>query len=319
MKKYYLLLLTLLLVGCEPDIKVQTTITEQKANLPFEIGFNLSAASQENIGQPQVQLYNKYNLALKIPIESVATPKGKYSYTIDINSLDAGEYRLFITIPYHNKFLSLPVWRNQKTIVRDFIVHDNLPYTCFTFDNKEAGVGGWKTTHVFVANKDKPVSQETCPGLFFVENSWPWPLDKVSPGGSLFVPVSSGCFPKTSSQVINQGRWVFSILSPDLSTLPYWQHIKSVQFRIATKNITINVKPELHVKLANGKSNILMGNNHQVSHDMVTAPWRTIEYPIVMDKNAKVTQFELSISGIPEQTVSNTVNSIFIDGICPIQ
>ena len=319
MKKRYLLPLMLLLSGCsEPDIKIQT-ITEQKVNQPFEIGFSVNNIATDDSIQPDIRIFNKYNLAINIPVSIAATPKAKYQYTINLNTMDAGQYRLRLAIPYRQQFLGIQLWRNEKIIHRDFIVHNNLPNTCYTFDNKETATDGWKSTHVFIDNKDKPVSEETCPGLFFVENSWPWPLDKVSPGGSLFVPVSSECFPKSSSQVTKQGRWIFSVLSPDLSTLPYWQSIKSIQFRIATKNISIHVKPELHVKLANGKTATLIQNNRQISHDITAEQWRIIEFPVNLDKQAKVTQFELRISGIPEQTVSNTVNSIFIDGICPVQ
>ena len=54
-------------------------------------------------------------------------------------------------------------------------------------------------------------------------------------------------------------------------------------------------------------------------HEITKDQWYIIDMPVNLDKNAKVTQLELHISGIPEQTVTDTVNSIFIDGICPIR
>ena len=318
MNKRYLLVFTLLLLGCEPEIRMQPA-TEQKAYLPFEIGFDISDTTREDSAPPQARLFNKYNLAKETPVEITPTPKAKHEYTIHITSLEAGDYRLILSVPYRVEFLGIPLWRRHKTLLHDFIVHNHLPDTCFNFDDKDNAITGWKSSHVFIDNKDKPVSQETCPGLFFVENSWPWPLDKVSPGGSLFVPISSECFPKASSQVTSQGRWMFSILSPDLSSLPHWQNIKSVQFRIATKNITIYVRPELHYQLGDNKSWTPLPVTQQRRHEITKDQWHIIEMPVTLDKNAKVTQLELHISGIPEQTVTNTVNSIFIDGICPIQ
>ena len=318
MKKYYWLLLILPLFGCEPEIKLQN-ISEQKSYTNFDIGFDITNTSPEHEYQPRVQLFNKYNLETNISVEVSPTPKAKHSYTISVNMLEAGEYRLMLIIPYRNKLFGIPLWNSNKIVYQDFIVHNNLPDTCFTFDHKDTALTGWKSSHVYIDNKDKPVSQETCPGLFFVENSWPWPLDKVSPGGSLFVPVSSECFPKASSQVTSQGRWMFSILSPDLSNSASWQNIKSVQFRIATKNINIKVRPELHFRLGQHKVTTAMTDTKSASHEISSGQWRIIELPVTLDQDAKVTQLELHISGIPEQTVSDTVNSIFIDGICPIQ
>ena len=318
MNKCYMLLFVLLLFGCEPEIKIQPA-SEQKAYLPFEIGFDVSDSTREDSSAPQARLFNKYNLAKETPVEITATPKAKHEYTIQITSLEAGDYRLILTVPYRVEFLGIPLWHRHKTILHDFIVHDHLPDTCFNFDDKDKAITGWKSSHVFIDNKDKPVSGETCPGLFFVENSWPWPLDKVSPGGSLFVPISSECFPKASSQVTSQGRWMFSILSPDLSDLPYWQNIKAVQFRIATKNVTIYVRPEIHYKLADTTSWTALHDMPQKRQEITKDQWHIIEMPVQLDKNARVTRFELHISGIPEQTVTNTVNSIFVDGICPLR
>lgn len=318
MNKYYLLLLTLLLLGCEPEIRMQSA-TEQKAYLPFEIGFDISDATREDSAQPEARLFNKFNLAKETPVEITSTPKAKHEYTIRIHSLEAGDYRLILTVPYRVEFLGIPLWRRYKIYRHDFIVHNHLPDTCFDFDDKDKSIAGWKSSHVFIDNKEKPVSPETCPGLFFVENSWPWPLDKVSPGGSLFVPISSECFPKTSSQVTSQGRWMFSIFSPDLKGNPSWQNIKAVQFRIATKNVTVYVRPELHYQLADNTSWTPIADNSQARQEITKDQWHIIELPVNLDKDAKVTQLELHISGIPEQTVTNTVNSIFIDGICPIQ
>ena len=317
MNRYWLLFLVIILSGCKPEVKLQT-ISEQKAYLPISIGFDITANSEQHSFNPEVRLVSKFNLANEIAIDAIHTPKSKYSYTIDINYLEAGEYRLFVRVPYRNRLLGIPLWQSYKMVSQDFIVHNNLPPTCYSFDDKEAAVAGWKSTHVYIDDKDKPVSQETCPGLFYVENSWPWPLEHVAPGGSLFIPVSSECFPKASSQVSKQTRWMFSVLSPDLSNLPDWQTIKSIQFRINTNRINIRIKPELHYQLEQQNMSTIVPTDTPLTYEVTGDQWRVIDYPVSLEPGAKVTRFELHLSGIPEQTVGETVNSIFIDGVCPI-
>jgi hypothetical protein len=312
MKRYLFTLTVFLLIACEPDVKVQT-ITEQKAYLPFSIGFDVNETDGDQAYAPEVTLVSKFNQENTTPVKAINTPKAKFNYTVNIDYLEAGEYRLILRIPYRNSILGIPLWRSFKNISQDFVVHNNLPYTCYSFDDKDKGIDGWKSTHVYIDDKDKPVSQETCPGLFFVQNSWPWPLEHVAPGGSLFIPVSSECFPKTSSQVSKQSRWMFSVISPDLSTLTHWQKIKSVQFRIATNKINISVRPEINYLLGDKQETL-----SQPGVEISGQQWRIIEFPVNLQPDAKITHLELHLSGIPEQTVADTVNSIFIDGVCPI-
>ncbi len=317
MKRYGLLLIALLLAGCEPDVRTQT-ISEQKAYMPFTIGFDITVTGGEQILEPEIKLVSKFNQENEIPATAISTPKAKHAYSVDVPYLDAGEYRLFIRVPYRKSLLGIPLWRSHKVVSQDFIVHSHLPVTCYSFDNKDTAVNGWKSTHVYIDDKDKPVSQETCPGLFFVQNSWPWPLDHVAPGGSLFIPVSSECFPKSSSQVSKQTRWMFSVVSPALGEQTHWQNIKAVQFRIATNKINIKVKPEIHFSAGQKTSSTHKTTGTPMSYEISGEQWRIIDFPITLPSDSKVTHFELHISGIPEQTVGETVNSIFIDGICPI-
>lgn len=317
MKRYGLLLIVLLLSGCEPDVKIQT-ISEQKAYLPFTIGFDITETDGQQALDPEIKLVSKFNQENNFPVEAISTPKAKHAYSIDVRYLEAGEYRLFVRVPYRNTLLGIPLWQSYKTVSQDFIVHSNLPFTCFSFDNKDTAINGWKSTHVYIDDKDKPVSQETCPGLFFVQNSWPWPLEHVAPGGSLFIPVSTECFPKSSSQVSKQTRWMFSVVSPDLSELTHWQNIKSVQLRIATNKINIKITPEIHFTLGQKTTSTHTLVETPMKYEISGGQWRIIEFPTTLPADSKVTKFELHISGIPEQTVGETVNSIFIDGICPI-
>lgn len=317
MKRYVWLLVLLLLSGCEPDIKIQP-VGEQKAYLPFSIGIDITSTDNEQTFKPEIRLFNKYNQADEQPVEAVNTPKTKHGYSIDVPYLKAGEYRLFVRVPYRNSLFGIHLWQSDKVMYQDFVVHSHLPYNCFNFDDKETAVDGWKSTHVYIDDKDKPVSQETCPGLFFVQNSWPWPLEHVAPGGSLFVPVSSECFPKTSSQVSKQTRWMFSVVSPDLGERTDWQNIKSIQFRIATNKISIKVRPELHFALGGKSSSTNTLVKVPSSFEISGNQWRVIDFPVSLPPDAKVKQLELHLSGIPEQTVGETVNSIFIDGICPV-
>lgn len=317
MKRYGLLFIVLLLAGCEPEVKIQT-INEQKAYMPFTIGFDITETEVEQTLEPEIKLVSKFNQENEIPVTAINTPKAKHAYSIDVRYLEAGEYRLFVRVPYRKSLLGIPLWRSHKIVSQDFIVHSNLPYTCYSFDNKDTAINGWKSTHVYIDDKDKPVSQETCPGLFFVQNSWPWPLEHVAPGGSLFIPVSSECFPKSSSQVSKQTRWMFSVVSPTLGEQTHWQNIKAVQFRIATNKINIKVKPEIHFIHGQKTSSTHKMSETPMSFEISGEQWRIIDFPITLPADSKVTQFELHISGIPEQTVGETVNSIFIDGICPI-
>lgn len=305
------------LSGCEPRV-ILKPLSEQKTHTPLSVGFDVSWDDSEPVAEPNAIVFNKYDLEDIQPLTVVATPKGSFAYEIKLEPVKAGEYRIVLTVPYRKRFLGIPLGTSKKLIVRDFSVHDNLPTTCYSFDEKDTSTIGWTVSNVYIDDKQEPFGKHSCPGLFYVENSWPWPIDKSSVGGSLFVPVSSDCFPKVSTQALNKTRWRFTISSPDLGEISHWQHIKAIQFRVATKDIPILISPSLTIRNLDAPDKP-SSELTTADYEIIGGKWRTIDVPITLTPKTRVEKFNLTVSGFPEQTVNNAVNSIFIDGICPIE
>jgi len=266
---------------------------------------------------PQAHVYDKYNSALSYSVSIGVDAKNKNQYNIDVENLPSGHYRLLIDIPTQQFFLGINTGIGTKTLTHDFKVHDTLAGNCFNFDNKDADVMGWSSSHVFIEAREEPVSTTTCPGLFFVNTSWPAKLNQTTEGGSLFVPISSECFPKTSNQMSKDPHWTFSVKSPDLSNKQEWQNINAINFRVATSKIPVQILPEVHYLLGNKKTSTIFKNLFRSKFELAGEGWSVIEYPFELPKEAIVTGIELHLYGVPEQTVSNEVNSLFIDGVCP--
>ena len=73
----------------------------------------------------------------------------------------------------------------------------------------------------------------------------------------------------------------------------------------------------MHYLLGNKKTSTIFKNLFRSKFELAGEGWSVIEYPFELPKEAIVTGVELHLYGVPEQTVSNEVNSLLIDGICP--
>jgi hypothetical protein len=268
---------------------------------------------------PVVHLYQKYNPNNKYPVTIKADEKKAGIFNISSGTLPSGSYRLIIDVPAHRTLLGINVGRRVSTLIHDFTVHQRLANSCFNFNDKAKEVMGWTSSHVYTVDREQPVSKPTCPGLFYVNTSWPAKLNETTQGGSMFVPISSECFPKTSNQMSGDPHWHFSIKSPDLATRTDWQHITSINFRVATNKIPVKVLPEVHYTLGKTSTSTIFKDVLRKKVEVAGDGWNTIQYPFMLPKEAVVTGVELHFYGVPEQTVGNEVNSIFIDGVCPKQ
>ena len=114
-------------------------------------------------------------------------------------------------------------------------------------------------------------------------------------------------------------HWTFSINSPDLSTRQDWQKIKSINFRIATGTMPIKISPEVNYLLDGKAVSSQLSTELKQTFEIAGEGWNTLEYPVALPKGAVVTSVKLHIYGVPEQTVGNDVNSIFVDGVCPVK
>lgn len=99
--------------------------------------------------------------------------------------------------------------------------------------------------------------------------------------------------------------------------MPEWQHIKSINLRVATNKIPVKILPEVHYSIGKQKTSTIYKDILRKKFEIAGEGWNTIEYPFELPKEAIVTGVELHVYGVPEQTVGTEVNSIFIDGVCP--
>lgn len=270
-------------------------------------------------GLPQVRLFPLYQ-----PLEARDLSKhlkrvkaGEFSLTLP--KLPPDKYRVVMSIPYTLRFAGLPIGSARQLIVSDFEIHQELPVSCFRFDNKQKDVMDWTSHGVFLNNRDKPVSKETCPGLFYINSSWPYALTDTGHGGSLFVPVSSECFPKTSPQTSQQGQWTFALVSPDLKQRADWQHLQAVRFHMATRSINVSVQPEILYTLGNSRHSSLADVEAPSRYDVNGGRWNDFEYAFKIPDQATITHVIFHVSGVPEKTVSDKVDSIYLDAICPVK
>jgi hypothetical protein len=312
-----ILVFVFVLLGCEPVIRFNETGTLQ-ANNKITLAFQLENVDP-NSAAPQVKLFSRYDSTNVIKLPDKLELTDKNSYQLSVPSLSAGEYRLVIDIPYDRKFLGFKFGEHFTTATFDFTVLGSLPNNCFGYDSKDNKLMGWTVSGVFIDNQKKPLGSASCPGLFYVQHSWPYALNETVEGGSIFVPVSDNCFPKPGQQANAKSRWQFSFNSPELVNVADWQKLKRLQFRIATKNIPVIVRPEVHYSV--GSRNMsTFGHKKLAPHYSVTGgQWTEVDHPVELPAEAKVTGLSIHVSGIPEQTVGTEVDSVYLDGVCPIK
>ena len=303
----------------EETLRATVKIVPNNSELEQSVNIRLTIENGlvNNDKQLQLQLLETYNPANTYPVTAIPDEKEANAYQINPGVLMAGKYRLIIGIPYQTTVFGLFNANRIKTVQHDFSVHDTLTSNCFNFDDKSDDVMGWSSSHVYTIARDQPVSETTCPGLFFVHTSWPAELNQTTEGGSLFVPIANNCFPKISNQLSEDPHWTFSVKSPDLTKMTEWQQIKSINLRVANNKIPIKILPEVHYTIDKQTTSTIFKDVLRKKYEIAGEGWNTIEYPFELPKEAIVNGVEIHIYGIPEQTVSDEVNSIFIDGICP--
>ena len=316
----FLLLSFINLTACVPDIALTTSPEADQANnlnLSLAISNGEFAAGQS----PTARLFKKFDPSIHYSVSITPDENKPEQFNLSASTPEPGPYRLAVDIPYQRRFLGIPLGSSVKTVVKDFVIHGQLDPVCYNFDDKQQDVMGWKSSNVYQGDKEAPASSTTCPGLFFVNTSWPMPLGQTktdtSKGGSLFVPVSSECFPKSSNKLSEQPEWTFSLISPDLSEQANWQSLNSINFRIAGKELSFTVSPEVHFKIGEKLSSTYEQTTAPEKYKIQSNIWQIIEHKLSLPEEAMITHIELHISGVPEQTVGEGVNSIFIDGICP--
>ncbi len=305
----------LFLTACEPASEIINK-DEIKAYHPFSIGLSLKSSEPLLAKDIGARLFDKFNLENTYLIEVKEIPEELNQFELFSNNLGAGEYRLVIEVPYKIKLLGITFVNATKLITYDFMIRKNLPYVCFNFNNKE-DLKDWKISPVYIENKEEPFSKATCPGLFFVHNDWPADLKKTTVGGSIFVPVSNECFPKSNNQQSKQTHWRFSIQSPDLSENKDWQNLKAISFRVASSAMPLTLSPEVHYQLDKSKAGTYNTNQPKPGYEISGEGWKVIHHPLEIPQGAIVNKIELRVYGIPEQTVTDGIKSIFFDGICP--
>lgn len=302
-----------LLLGCKPQVSILPATTPQE-NAPPTIVFSVDRIA----GTPAVKLFPRYNSTHITRLDSLLAVLSDNKYQVTLPALSAGEYRLVIDVPYTERFAGIRLAHREITLAYDFTVHEKLADNCFSFDSKADALSGWSTQGVYIANLEKPVIDGNCPGLFYVNQSWPFPLNETVAGGSLFVPVANNCFPKPGQQVAEDTRWSFSLLSPDLSQNDAWQNIRSVTLRMASKSIKVQVSPEIFYRI-NNKDSSTSYQKTAPHYTLSSGQWQLINHALELPEHARVTQLKIHVSGITGQTVSEQVDSIFLDGVCPVQ
>ncbi len=317
MKRLLPFLGMLSLIGCGPSIQISPpTYTNAQETGSINITVN---DHNDRLGKPIVHLFPRYQPLQRLELADNLTQPKPGEFTLTLPKLQPDEYRIVMVIPYTVKIAGIPIGSGIQRTYSDFSIHQTLPASCFRFDNKEHDLMGWTSHGVYINNRDKPVSKETCPGLFYINSSWPYPLTDTSHGGSLFVPISSECFPKTSPQLSQQGQWTFALISPDLAERPEWQHLQAIRFHMATRTVNLTVQPEIQY-LHNNENHTSLSDVETPSHyDINGGRWNDYEYDFNLPQGATINHVIFHVYGVPEKTVSEQVDSLYLDAVCPVK
>lgn len=317
MKRLLPLLGMLSLIGCGPTVRISPpayTNAQETGVLTFTVNEH-----HDQLGKPVIRLFPKYQpLQIQDLTNSLKQTKpGEYSLVLPKLAPDV--YRIVMQAPFTVKVAGLAIGSGMQSTYSDFAIHQTLPTSCFRFDNKGNDLMGWTSHGVYLKNRDKPVSKETCPGLFHINSSWPYPLTDTSHGGSLFVPISSECFPKTSPQLSQPSLWTFALVSPDLHELPEWQHLQAISFHMATRSVNLTVQPEIQYLHHNENRTSLSDVETPSYYDINGGRWNDYEYDFKLPDGATITHIIFHVYGIPEKTVSDQVDSLYLDAVCPVK
>ncbi|MEJ2362765.1 MAG: hypothetical protein P8Z75_15375 [Gammaproteobacteria bacterium] len=318
MKRLLPLLGMLFLTGCGPRVQMSTPMHSDMQSAG-DIQIHVQNPD-DHAGTPQVRLFPLYQ-----PLEARDLSKNLKrvkagEYTLTLPKLPPNQYRIVMKIPYTLKFAGIPIGWSNYLAISDFQIRQDLPASCFRFDDKQKDVMDWTSHGVYLDHREKPVSKETCPGLFYTNSSWPYPLnDTGGHGGSLFVPVSSECFPKSSPQSSRPGLWTFSLVSPDLQKRVDWQHLQAIRFHMATRSINVSVKPEIVYTLGKTRHSSLEDVESIARYDVNGGRWNDFEYSFKIPDQATISHVIFHVYGVPEKTVGENVDSIYLDAVCPVK
>jgi len=307
----------LALIGCGPTTKISTpnyANAQEAGQITIAVDDHTDPSAKPVILMfPKYQPLDIHNLSDQL----TQTQPGQYQLTLPV--LTPNEYRLIVQVPYTVTLAGLPLAHRMQRTYADFVIHPSLPASCYRFDNQGKELMGWSSHGVYLNNRDKPVSKESCPGLFYTNNSWPYALTDTSHGGSLFVPISSECFPKTSPQLSQQSQWTFALVSPDLTNRLEWQHLQAIRFHMATRSINLSVQPEIQYLVDNNNHSSLADIETPTTYDINGGRWNDYEYAFTLPNNAVITHVVFHVYGVPEKTVSDKVDSVFLDAVCPVK
>lgn len=317
MKQLVPLIIMFVLAGC----KTATTVTSIKVDTTSKPPVATFMLSDTGINARTInaRLFAKYESTQVIALPHQPEQTGDYSYRMMLPALPPNQYRLVIEMTDWRHFLGIPIGKSTQRFTHDFIIHNELPQSCFVFDTTANDTMGWTSRGVYINNQPERISADTCPGLFYTNVSWPHTLNEPSQGGSLFVPVSNECFPRTAPQTSEPGMWHFSIVSPDMSQREEWQGLSAIQFKMATKTIPVIVVPEIEYQLADQTYGTHESGKPQPRYQVSNGRWGNITHPLQIPQGARIRHVRLHVYGQPEQTVSEKVDSIFLDAICPIK
>lgn len=307
----------LLLAGCGPTAQIVPPVYTNTDNIGV---MHITIKDQHNhSNHPVVLLFPLYQPLMARDLSQKLKRVDAGEYTLTLPALPPNKYRVVLEIPYTFRFAGIPLGTTTQRIISDFVIHRKLPASCFRFNNQQKDVMDWTSHGVYLDHRDKPVSKETCPGLFYTNSSWPFALNDSGHGGSLFVPVSSECFPKTSPQTSQPGLWTFALVSPDLRSRPDWQHLQAIRFHMATGSINVSVQPEIVYRLGNTRHSSLEDVQAPSRYDVNSGHWNDYEYAFQLPGNAVITHVIFHVYGVPEKTVSDNVDSIYLDAVCPVR
>lgn len=317
MKRLLPLLSALFLSGCGPVVQMSSLMhTDAKSAGQVQVQIQ---NPDDHAEKPIVRLFPLFQPLEVQNLSNRLTQVKPGQYVLSLPKLPPNQYRIVTIIPYTLHFAGIPIGESRHIAITDFVIHQDLPASCFSFDSKEKDVMGWSAHGVYLNNQTKPVSKETCPGLFYTNSSWPFTLNNTGHGGSLFVPVSSECFPKTSPQSSQPGHWTFSLVSPDLVNRPDWQHLQAIDFHMATGSINVSVKPEIVYTLGKVRHSSLEDVESVSTYDVNGGRWNDFEYDFKLPQHATINHVIFHVYGVPEKTVSNNVDSIYLDAVCPVK
>lgn len=317
MKRFIPLLSVLLLTGCGPVVQI-SSLMHTDAHSTGQVQVHIQNPD-DHADKPVVRLFPLFQPLEVKNLSNQLQQVKPGEYELSLPKLPPNRYRIVMIIPYTVHFAGIPIWHSRHMAISDFVIHQDLPASCFSFDNKQKDVMDWSSHGVYLNHQDKPVSKETCPGLFYTNSSWPYALNNTGHGGSLFVPVSSECFPKTSPQSSQPGLWTFSLVSPDLQHRPEWQHLQAIDFHMATRSINVSVKPEIVYTIGKARHSSLEDVESISTYDVNGGRWNDYEYDFKLPQQATITHVIFHVYGVPEKTVGDNVDSVYLDAVCPVR